>query len=228
MEESTAHIRAIAESWDDPLPLLVFADWAEERGCADPQLLRWYAKQVMPMIGSIPAACPPAPTSRRDRARKTFRSHPDNAVLSQLAAVAFCRRPIVWARLPPTPGRQAVTFARLAALGLATAAEKKDLMKASVSAEREARSRLNDLHRQFASLAQADEATKSVGHEFAAHHLARLLIEGAGHAVARCAYRFATDYESVLAEMGYQMAVYDALAQVPSLTADRQPAEWTR
>jgi hypothetical protein len=113
---------------------------------------------------------------------------------------------------------------------LATASERQAIVKAAVSAEKEARSRLYDLCRPevraaFPSLAQADEALKLVSHECFTHHLATLLTDAAGPAVARCVYRFLGSYESVLAEIGYQKAVYEALARVPPLAREEQFAD---
>jgi hypothetical protein len=151
-------------------------------------------------------------------------------MLFQVAAVAFCRRPLVWDRLPPSPGRQAVTVARLFALGLAPASERKAILKSAISAEKEARSRYEDLNRPevratFASPALADEAMKLVSHECCSHCLATLLMNDAGPAVARCVYKFAGNYEIVLAEIGYQKSVYEALAQVAPLAAEERHAE---
>jgi hypothetical protein len=73
VEDSTALRLAIAEAWDDPSPVLVCADWAEERGVANPALLRWYAREVLPVLASVPAVCPPGHTGGRDRARKALR-----------------------------------------------------------------------------------------------------------------------------------------------------------
>jgi hypothetical protein len=215
-------LRAIAESWDDPSPVLAFANWAEERRIADPPLLRWYARAVMPAVASVPADCPPGPTAGRDRGRKALRLHPDAGLLSRWAAVAFCRRPCVWDQLPQVPGRQAVTVARLGALGLASAAERKALLKAAVGAEKEARSRLYTLCRpevraSFAPPSLADEALKPVTRELCIHRLVASLMDAAGPAVARHVYRFADTYATVRAEMGYQKAVYEALARVPPL-----------
>ena len=47
MSERDTFLRAIGESWDDPTPVLVFADWAEEHGTDNPALLRWYGWHVM-------------------------------------------------------------------------------------------------------------------------------------------------------------------------------------
>jgi hypothetical protein len=194
------------------LPVLVFADWAEERGVANPPLLRWYAREVMPAVAAVPAGCPPQHTVGQDRARKTLRPHPNAGILFQLAAVAFCRRPLVWERLPPNPGRQAVTVARLSALGLATPSERKAILKAAIRAGKQAGRRYDDLNRPevratFASPALADEAVKLVSHECFSHYLAMLLMNDAGPAVARCVYKFAGNSEIVVAEIGYQKSV---------------------
>jgi hypothetical protein len=212
VEERAAIIRAIAEGWDDPVPVLVLADWAEERGTDDPQLLRWYASAVMPAVASVPSAVAPAHTAERDRARKSVRAHPQAGVLFQLAAVAFCRRPLVWDRdgLPPFPGRQAVAVARLFALGLATAGEKRAVLKAATAALREARASLP-----WWTL--ADKALKPVAREMLTHRVAELLMDAAGPAVARCAYGFADSNEAVVIELGYQTAIYKALARVSPL-----------
>jgi hypothetical protein len=127
--------------------------------------------------------------------------------------------------LAPIPGRQAVTVARLLGLGLAKAPERQALLKAAVGDEKEATSRLRALCRPearatFASPSLADEALKPLAREFDIHRLVALLMGAAGPAVARHVYRFADRYEIVQAEIGYQKAVYEALAQVPTRQGD--------
>ena len=75
MNERDTFIRAIADAWDDPTPVLVFADWAEEHGTDNPALLRWYGWHVMPALAGVPAAVR-EPKVGFGQARNTLRRHP--------------------------------------------------------------------------------------------------------------------------------------------------------
>jgi hypothetical protein len=46
---------------------------------------------------------------------------------------------------------------------------------------------------------------------------ARSIVDAVGPAVARCVHHVLDSYEFVLAEIGYQKAVYEVLARVPPM-----------
>jgi hypothetical protein len=202
-------IRLIAESWEDPWPVLVFADWIEERG-GDPALLRWYAREVMPAILAVPAVCPPSEPYtarlRRSCGSRTLRPHPNGGTLTRLAVVAFCRRPFVWDRLRETPGRLAVTVARFLALGMTTASDRRAVRRAV----RETMGGWPELQL-FRSLVEDVGPPLGPGMGSCLLHL-NGDANGMGDPAAACRAR--------AGEFGYHKAVYEALARVPPLAQD--------
>jgi hypothetical protein len=236
VEDAGPIIRLIAESWDDPVPVLVFADWAEDHGGANPALLRWYAREVMPTILATPADCPPlvARVTNRESGRKSLLPHPNADILLRLAAVAFCRRPFVWNRLLENPVRQAVTVARFFVLGMATAADRRAIRRAVHHAQQEFSTRIRKLEQeQFLATGVLQPLPPATARpflqEFFSLHLARILMidtgPPAGPAVATC-FGWLTDGDLPSAnayaqERGYHKALYEALATVPPLVQEQ-------
>ena len=232
MDERAAFIRAIAAAWGDPTPVLVYADWAEERGLDNPTLLRWYANKVMPAVAAVPGDCGPGESLGRSRWGRVLRPHPQAEVLYRLAAVAFCRRPCVWGILtgPPNPkdprgGEHAaaaiasVVVARLYAIGLASVRQRQDAdrnrSRCAVAAAA-ARDPDEDDPAVFAGITAGDAAgwvTADRASE-AAHYAAL----HARNAACYTALAKGTDrFEAESAEYGYQQALYRALSRIPMI-----------
>jgi uncharacterized protein (TIGR02996 family) len=211
MSERDAFLHAIGEAWDDPTPVLVFADWAEEHGTDEPPLLRWYGAHVMPALAAVPDRCPPATEEERGLARDAIRPHPQADALLRLAALHFVRRKCVWDRRGIEPARDAARVVRLRIFRLIhddvrwhdfmrVDAESRALLSAAAAA---------------AIGGEASEARR-FGDKAWVVLLARELLDAAGPVVAvRTALAEGADREP--AERGWQAAVYRALAAVPPL-----------
>jgi uncharacterized protein (TIGR02996 family) len=208
MTERDTFLRAIADAWDDPTPVLVFADWAEEHGTDDPPLLRWYGWHVMPALAAVPAKCPRASIGVRDRARKSVGHHPQADQLFRAAAVAFCRRPCVWDRDGGNTFRPAVEMARLFALGFVPDVVR---LRAYQKADGEANALTYQIETVYISGDQAEVTRLSArmwGNLLAKELLSEVpSITGAGlaHRTSACA-----GPEHTPTERGWQLAVYEA------------------
>ena len=218
MSERDIFVRAIADAWDDPTPVLVVADWAEEHGTDDPPLLRWYGWHVLPALAKVPAKCPRASNGDRDRAAKAVGRHPLKDVLFRCAAVAFCRRPAVWDGVENERVRSAVSLCRMLALGLA----------ADATRAREFRRMNTDAEALTSELVTAYgggniNLVSQLSDRARAYLLAAEVLAEKPHlvrgAVANGALiPVAPDRRDT--ERAWQTAVYAALAAIPPLVAD--------
>lgn len=126
--ERTAFVRSIADDWDDPMPILVYSDWLEERGEETGRFLRWYAHDVVPAI--VAASRPidddeaflgPVYEWRKvqRRRRRQIAGHSNATSLFRFGALAMCSLERKRNALPVTCIELISEF-RLFALGLAT------------------------------------------------------------------------------------------------------------
>lgn len=215
MSERDTFLRAIGEAWDDPTPVLVFADWAEEHGTDDPALLRWYGWHVMPALARVRSNPPHASNGVRDRAGKAVGRHPQKDVLLRCAAVALCRRPAVWDGDGKEEVRSAVAQCRSLALGLGSeTARAREFRRANAAAE----ALVAEI--EAAHAAGQFDLVHQVANRMRVHLLAADLLAEKPH-LARTAVAHRALIPVPLtqhaAERGWQAAVYAALAAVPPL-----------
>lgn len=222
MSDRDAFIRTIAEECDAPLPVLVYADYAEENGLDDPELLRWYGFEVMPALAAVPLDHAPATDSARERARRALRPHPQAELLQKLATVAFRSRPEVWNSLQLEVTREAITITRLAAIGLATPDERRAILLKAVAVEKSLNERAPGLERDLREF-QTNTDRERAQERVSEHRLllseaifAREIADAAGPS---CSVRALWgEPPGTRARMkGWQTAVYLALANVPPL-----------
>ncbi|HUR52653.1 MAG TPA: TIGR02996 domain-containing protein [Gemmataceae bacterium] len=215
MKERDTFLRAIADAWDDPTPVLVFADWAEEHGTDDPPLLRWYGWHVMPALAAVPKTCPRVSVGVRDRARKAVGHHPQADQLFRAAAVAFCRRPCVWDRDGNDIFRPAVELARLFALGFVPDAAR---LRAYRRADAEANALTYQIETVYISGDHA-QVTRLSSRMWGNLLAKDILSEVPGVTGPGLAHRTSASAgpEHAPTERGWQAAVYAALAAVRPL-----------
>lgn len=223
MNERDSFLRAIGEAWDDPTPILVFADWAEEHGTDNPHLLRWFAWHVMPALAGVPRKCGRASNGDRDRAAKAVGRHPQKDVLFRCAAVAFCRRPAVWDGVENESVRVAVARCRLLALGLADAATRDREWRRAHAAANAMTTPITTAYaaEDFVLVGQLADRSRAflLAAEVLAErpHLVRASV--ANRAIIPVPLDLHPD------ERAWQAAVYAALAAVPPMVADTQRDE---
>lgn len=89
-------IVSLAAAWHDTHPLLDYAAKLDLSHVELSRKLSWYAHHVMPAVKNIPITIEAVTWifwPMQEEAYKKLRQHPQCQLLSQVAAIAFCRIP---------------------------------------------------------------------------------------------------------------------------------------
>lgn len=98
-------VAALDAAWQDTVPLLDYAIEMDRSHTVLAIKLKWYADYVMSAVRSIPITVEAVTWQFWPMQREAYmklRRHPQCWLLSQVAAIAFCRIPVFWQHIPDT------------------------------------------------------------------------------------------------------------------------------